>query len=217
MVAAEAVHDLAGVPHEYEQRFYPDADELARARGRRTPGRPLAVLAASGSTLPKFWPHLDPLADALIERGFTVYIVGDLRGRNFAKRPHLHAVGKGWPIRDALALAQRADLVIGQDTALLHAVALEPMRKIVLLSIASARNLVSHWVNTVALEGRAPCFPCHRIHYMQNGWGHCNKDEATGTALCQATISVEDVLAAAEGARPPVGQLVRDAISACAA
>jgi hypothetical protein len=60
------------------------------------------------------------------------------------------------------ALAQVADVVVGQETGLLNAVAMEPMRKVVLLSHSTHENLTKHWVNTEALTGDVPCYPCHR-------------------------------------------------------
>lgn len=194
----EAVHNRAGVPHDFRQKFYPSPDERAKALAREVRGRKTAVIAASGSTMPKWWPHVDALADQLIARGYEVWVLGELRKLQLAKRPHLHVVGIDWSLREALAFAQIADLVVGQDTGLLNAVALEQMPKVVLLSIASAENLTKHWKNTIALQGDAPCFPCHRIHYVQHGWHHCNHDEAAGAALCQSTISVDQVMAAVD-------------------
>lgn len=191
----EAVHDLAEVPHDFQQRFYPTEDEIRLAAKRRGASRQHAVIAASGSTLPKFWPYTSDLADALITRGYTVTVLGDLRGLQLAPRAGLNSIGTQWSIRDALTFAQQAELVIGQETAITNAVALEPMLKIVLLSHSTAKNLTSHWTNTVALHGTPSCYPCHRVHLNQHGWHHCNLDEATGGARCQSTITVDQVLA----------------------
>lgn len=203
----EAVHDRAGVPHDFRQKFYPTQEERSQALGRKAAGRKTAVIAASGSTMPKWWPHVGPLADALITRGYDVWVLGELRALQLAPRPHLHVVGTDWPLREALTFAQCADLVVGQDTGLLNAVALESMPKVVLLSIASAENLTKHWVNTRALAGSVACFPCHRIHYVQGGWHYCNHDKATNTAACQAAISLAQVLAAVDDLRPATAAL----------
>lgn len=191
----EAVHDLAGVPHDFQQRFYATEDEIRLAGKRRGASRRHAVIAASGSTLPKYWPYIGPLADALIARGFTVTVLGELRGLQLAPRAGLQVIGQGWPIREALTFAQQAELVIGQETAITNAVAMEAMPKIVLLSHSTAKNLTSHWVNTVALHGTPACYPCHQVHLLQNGWHHCNLDREAGAARCQSTIGVDQVLA----------------------
>jgi FkbM family methyltransferase len=190
----ELAHLVADVPHVPAQRFYPSAEEIAWARSMRVfSKRPVAVLSGAGSTAPKFWPYLEELAVALIEAGFEVWILGDLRGQTFAEREHLHAIGTAWPIRQAMTWAQGADLVIGQETGLLNAVALEQMAKIVLLSHSTPTNLTKHWTNTAALHGRPACWPCHRLH---STFEYCHRDESTGAALCQAEISVDDVFEA---------------------
>jgi ADP-heptose:LPS heptosyltransferase len=196
----EAVHKLAGVPRKFAQKFYPTAAETTVARERVTTDRKTAVFAVSGSTLPKFWPYVDELVNALIERGYAVWILGELRGLKLEPRPHMHVVGREWSIRDALTFSQIADLVVGQETGILNAVAYEPMRKVVLLSHSTAKNLTHYWTNTVALNGTPECWPCHQIHYLQNGWEHCNQDEKTKLAKCQATISVDQVLEAVDRA-----------------
>jgi hypothetical protein len=90
-----------------------------------------------------------------------------------------------------MSLAEVCDVMVGPETGMLNAVAHLPMPKIVLLSHSSVNNLTKHWVNTTSIEPQTtPCFPCHRMVYT---WDDCNKDEATGTAACQADISVDQV------------------------
>lgn len=192
----EAVHRLAGVPRKFAQRFYATPGELEAAVARQIPGRKSAVFAVSGSTLPKYWPYVEELVSALIARGFGVTVLGEMRGLKLEARAGLQVVGQDWSIREALAFAQAADLVVGQETGILNAVAFESMRKVVLLSHSTAKNLTQYWTNTVALHGTPDCWPCHQIHYLQNGWSACNQDEKTKLAKCQATISVEQVLEA---------------------
>lgn len=194
----EAVHRLAGVPRKWAQKFYATPEESTAAALRQVSGKRTAVFAVSGSTLPKFWPYSSELIDGLIARGYAVWVLGELRGLKLAPRAGLEVVGREWSIREALAFAQRADLVVGQETGILNAVAFEPMRKIVLLSHSTAKNLTLHWTNTVALHGTPDCYPCHQIHYLQNGWHHCNQDEKTQVAKCQATITVDRVLEAVD-------------------
>jgi hypothetical protein len=107
------------------------------------------------------------------------------------KHDRVTVIGKQWPMREAMVLAQVADVVVGQETGLLNAVAMEPMRKVVLLSHSTHENLTQHWVNTQALTGDVPCYPCHRIHLT---FDKCVVDEKTGCAACQAAIAPEEVL-----------------------
>ncbi len=198
----DRIHDLAGVGHKLRMRFIPTPDERTaaqkRVRGLRVNGRKLVALAVSGSTPPKFYPHLDALLPALVEAKCDVIILGDARGWKPALDGALHGrvrfIGQDWPIREALAFTQLCDIVIGQETALLNAVAVEPMRKVVLLSHSSRQNLTDRWHNTVALSGDVACYPCHQLHQT---FRHCTRDDATGAAACQADIRVELIVAAA--------------------
>lgn len=188
----ERLHDIAGLPHQFAQRFHQSAEEMHWAASMRSLCRhPVAVIAASGSTAPKFWPYLEQLADGLLERGWEVWILGDLKGQEFAHRTGLHVIGTQWAMRQACTWARQADLVVGQETGLLNAVAQEPMPKIVLLTHSTVENLTKHWTNTVALAGAVPCYPCHRIHFTVQ---HCPRDEKTGAAACQGAISPAHVL-----------------------
>ena len=84
-------------------------------------------------------------------------------------------------------MAQVCDMVIGPETGLMSAVAMEPMRKIVFMSHSSPKNLTEGWVNTASLEPvNTPCFPCHTLHY---NWSQCHQDGDNGIAKCQASIT----------------------------
>lgn len=206
----DRLHDLAGVPHKLRMRFCATPDERSaaqkRIRGLRVQGRKLVALAVSGSTPSKFYPHLDALLPALVAAKCDVIILGDTRGWRpvmdaaapGAPAVSLHGrvrlIGQDWPMREALAFTQLCDIVIGQETALLNAVAIEPMRKVVLLSHSSRQNLTDRWLNTVALSGDVPCYPCHQLHQT---FKHCPRDAATGAAVCQADIRVDLIVAAA--------------------
>jgi ADP-heptose:LPS heptosyltransferase len=194
----EAMHDFAGVPRNYQVRFFESEEERAFAKKERGDASLCAVIAASGGTLPKFWPYLDELVDGLIARGFAVWVSGLTHGMHFAPRAGLHVIGTAWPMRQAMAFAKQADLVLGQDTGLLNAVSLEPMPKIVLLAGTTEKNLTQHFVNTTSLHGTPPCYPCHRIHYYEMGFKYCTPDPKTRTAACQAMVSAATVLRAVD-------------------
>jgi ADP-heptose:LPS heptosyltransferase len=103
-----------------------------------------------------------------------------------------------WPIRRTLSQLQTCDLVIGPDTGPLWSVAFEEMRKIMLLSHASPKNITVHWKNTVTLHAdpvRVSCWPCHRLHDTMLTC-RSNKDK-TGAA-CISDISVELIVQAAK-------------------
>ena len=192
----EQMHAVAGVPYLPKVRFHETEAERDAAFARSIAWSPLIVVAVSGSTPPKFWPHVPTLVEALAKAGAHVVLLGDLRGLKIAASDWVHVIGTVWPMRDALALARQAAVVIGQETGLLNAVAFEPMRKVVLLSHSTERNLTRDWINTVALHGDVPCYPCHRIHFAAHDWKFCHRDETTGAAACQTAIDVEQVIEA---------------------
>lgn len=184
----EAAHAAAGVPQEYRQKHYATPEELEEARAWRAGMPRLVVVAATGSGVNKIWPGLFEYCGRMVQRhaDLHVAVLGGLYGAQLLEHPRLHAIGETWPVRKSLALAQVADLVIGQETGILNSVAFEPMPKIVLLSHSSSENLTKHWTNTEALAGDVPCYPCHRLHA---DWSGCRQDPLTRFAACQSAIA----------------------------
>jgi len=189
----EAVHRFAELPYEPRQRFYPSADDRAWATAQRAKyDGPVVVVSPQGSTWPKWWPYTETLAALLAERGVHTVVVGDYRG----EPPHLparfgHFIGKTWPIRRAFTFAALADCVIGEESAMVNAVAFEAVPKVVLMSHSPADALTRDWTNCTAIESsRMPCFPCHRIHQDHS---FCVLEKKTQSAGCQALILPETV------------------------
>jgi ADP-heptose:LPS heptosyltransferase len=192
----EICHEIAGVPLPSKQKFYATPEEKAWAKKQKK-GISI-VYSMSGSAIHKLWPHMDALiARIMLDGNARVVLVGDqldagLMGPWANEERVLKKAGE-WDMRQSMAFAQEADLVIGTETGLLNAMGLEDVPKIVLLSHSTEENLTKHWVNTKTIVPQVACHPCHRIIYS---WDHCNRDETTGTALCAARISVETVWAA---------------------
>ncbi len=184
----EAAHTAAGVPQEYRQKHYASSTELRDAEAWRKDKPRLVVLAASGTGVNKIWPGMFEYAWRIAELDPDTHVVvlGDMKDAEFIEHDRIHQVGLKWSIRRGLAMCLCADLVIGPETGLLNAVAMEPMPKIVLLSHSSVENLTKHWQNTAVLTGNVPCYPCHRLHI---DWEGCKQDLDTKQAACQAAIT----------------------------
>jgi len=94
-----------------------------------------------------------------------------------------------------MTFCQLADVVVGQETGLLNCVGFEEeIHKVVLMTHSSKENLTRDWPNTDTIRTYPPCAGktgCHLLHY---DWSHCNMDVATGSAKCQAMITVDMVL-----------------------
>jgi ADP-heptose:LPS heptosyltransferase/predicted SAM-dependent methyltransferase len=190
----EMMHRVAGVPYQLAQRFFPTAEESAWAQLERSKmkGR-VVVLANTGSTAPKWWPYAPVFVQLLAELGIHSVIVGDLKGFEYPRHELVHVMGKDtWPIRQSITFAMHATAVVGQETGLLNALALESVPKVVLLSHSTVANLTRDWSATRSLHGDVPCYPCHQIHYQHSE--HCPQHPETKAALCQTAIRIEAVM-----------------------
>ena len=202
----EFQHLLADVPHNPQVKFFPTVEEKAWVRKQRSRMNKFVVVwSLAGSSVHKTWAGLDAIiASIMLEyKDVDVVLVGgadcQLLEAGWEKEPRVHLTSGKWSIRQSLAFAQQADLVIGPETGVLNAVANEEMPKIIFLSHSSEENLTRDWVGTTALwakgtscKGRGDnAVPaCHQMHY---GWDNCNLDKETGTAQCQKDISGEEV------------------------
>jgi hypothetical protein len=105
--------------------------------------------------------------------------------------PNIWCKAGVWSIRNALAFAQVADLVIGPETGVLNAVSMENNAKILFLSHSTVKNLCRDWNNTIAFAAvEVPCYPCHRLH--TTGFEYCTR-HADGCAACAVAITAEHV------------------------
>lgn len=177
----ELMHEVAETKYELGQRFVPADGEINRAKEFRRSMRKLCVLAPVGTGVNKKWPGASAFVSLLLQKMPEMHIaVVGKESLSYEAHPRLHMLGMSWPIRDALSLAKQADVVVGQDTGVLNAVALESNLKVVLLSQSSVENITRDWINTVSMEPRqAECFPCHRLHPTFS-----NCFEKAGYALC---------------------------------
>lgn len=202
----EHQHALAGVPHEPVIKFHSTLEEKAWARKTRARmGKFVILWSLAGSSVHKTWAGLDAIIAALMLNYQDVDVVlcggpeAALLEAGWEKEARVHLTCGKWGIRQTLSFIAEADLVIGPETGVLNAAAMESMPKVVFLSHSTEENLTRDWVNTASLQSRgtrckgrgedeAPA--CHVLHY---GWDGCTKDEETGTAQCQVDISREEV------------------------
>jgi len=194
----EMVHEIADVPMPPKAKFYATDEEKAWARKQMEKAGVAIVYSMSGSSIHKTWPYMDALIARVMTDSKTAKVV--LVGAEsdawlqepWANEERVWKMAGKWSIRQAMAFAEEADLVIGPETGLLNACGLADVPKVCLLSHSTAENLTKHWINAkvIAPPDTVACYPCHRL-VMQ--WSHCNRDEATGVALCAAKIDVDTV------------------------
>lgn len=209
----EWIHTISGVPPPYRPKFYSTTEERSWALKQKANfGKRNVLWSLAGSSNHKVWPHLDEIVLAMMAAYPDVHVtlVGDetckLLEQGFGKfddekndlvetmsRVHLRS-GK-WTIRQSMAFAEVADLIIGTETGLLNAAGSMDTPKIITLSHSSEENLTKHWKNVIALSQArgvgCPKQPCHQLHGSDNAdpWMDCPKHEETGTSLCQWNIS----------------------------
>lgn len=193
----EMIHDYAGLPHDFRQKYYPSAAEMDWAhlvKGKMPGGEsaPLVVLNPCGSGPAKTWPHAQRFIQRMQDAGINCVVLGDLRMPLEEVGEHTAIVGTEWPVRAALAFAQLADCVVATESLIANTVATESMLKVILLSHSSNENLTKHWTNTAALEATGvSCYPCHRVHGAHLGF--CSKDKNTGASACMASATADTV------------------------
>lgn len=208
----EHTHNIAAVPHDFQAKYFATTSEIEKARwDKREMGGPVIVWVINGSSAHKVWPWVHVVVSWLLARTpahVVLYAdpgpvgVGLSKGimecleRDGNDMSRVRAIAGEWDIRRSLAFAHVADCVVGPETGPLNAVGMTEVQKVIYLSHSSADNLTRHWVNTITLRPdtmKAPCYPCHRLHF---NWDFCNKDEATGAALCASSISPQRVFEA---------------------
>lgn len=199
-----ALH-IAGVPRVMPAPGVHLADEeIAWANHVRThiePG-PVVVWALSGSSFFKLYPALNVVAGMLTADGINVVLVGEGETSKLLEMAIVQTmvedgantkriypqVGK-WTLRKSIAVATKADCVVGPETGLMHAVAFADVPKVIYLSHSAPENLLYYWKNTTYLAPAAdlcPCYPCHQVHIVKET---CHYDEKNGGALCTTTIA----------------------------
>lgn len=196
-------HELAEIPYtKPETKFYATLEEKNWAVEKRIElkASPLILWVLNGSSVHKVWPHIDQIFARLLLAYPECKIVtcGDAKSlmldEPWKNEPRIVRTSGQWTIRQTLALAQVADLIVGPETGVLSGMSMEAMPKIVFLSHSSHENLSRDWRNVYALfSTKTPCYPCHRMHYT---WEHCNKVEEPdkywdGTAHCQVHLPPE--------------------------
>lgn len=198
-------HMLAGVSDKPEPKFYPTAKETKWAMKEKEhigKGGKVISWVLSGSSVHKAWPFMDSvIARILIEFPDAKIVLngeelGQMLEAGWQEEPRVIKKAGKWSIRESLAFAEVADLVIGPETGVLNAVCTLNVPKIIFLSHSSIENLTRDWVNCESLTPEnCECYPCHMMHYNSE---HCHMDKETGTAECQSKISPAVVWQAVE-------------------
>lgn len=192
----EFTHQIAQVKFDKPlMRFVLNEEEkkAAAVERQKLGGAPLIMWVLAGSSVHKVWHGVDAVMARILLTfpEAKVITVGDERCRAvieapWANEPRIIKRSGVWNIRQTMGMAQLCDLVIGPETGVMNAVAMDELPKVVLLSHSSVQNLTRDWVNTYSVfSTQTPCAPCHKLIYE---WSACVRDEASGTSQCMADI-----------------------------
>lgn len=172
-------------------------EKIARNFITKLKGDFIILWALSGSAGHKAYPYTEHVAKKILDdfEDICIVFVGDLACQmlfdaEFERHPRVRQMSGKWPIRKSLALTKYANLVIGPETGVLNAAACFPTPKIVFLSHSSHENLSKYWKNVVPLTSKAPCQPCHQLHYSIET---CALDAKFKTPLCMTTLHAKKV------------------------
>lgn len=217
----EFQHAIAGVPHVPQVKFYATQAEEKWARKIRAGmgSGPIVMWSLAGSSVHKTWAGLDNILASLMMQypACEVVLVGGpecvILEQGWEHEYRVHKTSGKWSIRQTLSFLTQCDLIIGPETGVLNAAACMHVPKIVFLSHSTDENLTRDWVNVTPLSSKgthcsgrglneAPS--CHMMHY---NWDTCTQDKESGTAICQAEISVEEVWHAVAA---PLSALLRE-------
>jgi len=174
----EFMHDIAEVPYRPDVKFFPTEKERRSAEKEKERIGPCVLWVIDGSSVHKMWPWMDnAIARILTQSTLKVVTVGNnvsaILESGWENEPRVVKKCGKWEIRETLAFAQQADIVVGPETGVMNAVSFEENMKIIFLSHSSEENLTRDWVNCVSLKpDRCECYPCHK---MIMGWEFCNR------------------------------------------
>ena len=193
---------LAELPITMDSRFYETEEERDQAKARIPDGAFVILWTLAGSSVHKTYPHQDGVIAEIMLKipEAVVMLVGDasckLLEQGWENEKRVIRLSGEISIRETLALAKQAHVVIGPETGVLNAVAFEANHKVVFLSHSSRENLTKHWYNVTALSAEGvPCYPCHRLHY---GAKYCTLESQSMTAICQFGIDPGDAFLAVQ-------------------
>jgi ADP-heptose:LPS heptosyltransferase len=222
----ERVHEIAGLPHNPQVRFFPTEEEFDWAskfmQGINAPV--LVGMAVKGSGA-KFWHGFDPVIRAILKHFPSIHIVlfggDDARPllQDWSTTPQVHDLMGRCSMREACTLAMHCGLVIGMDTGLMHSVSqMSNVKLVILLGTVTHECITRDWVNTRTFASKNTiCFgrgnneapACHMLH---NDWTFCKEDKATGCAQCLADLHPNDVWASVKELLDPLKEDHEDSL-----
>ena len=215
----DIMHKIADVPTDVfslsAKRMYLAQEEIEAATKIRNHigGKKLVGMVLNGSSFHKTWYHMDAFIARILHdyHDWKVVTFGGKEGvileGGWDKEDRVVKLANKLTLRESMALASQCDILVGPETGIMNAFAMDrKIAKIILLSHSSHNNLTKYWKNTkVLLPNNVGCYPCHMMHYSKDT---CNeaivmhedgKLHPTATASCSFSITVDQAWSALKG------------------
>ena len=210
----QTMHEIAGVPHDPQIKFYPTSTERVWAERQRKSMKfsNLVMWSLAGSSVHKTWSGLDNIMASILVAfpDTAVMLVGgpecEILEAGWENEPRVYRTCGKFNIRQTLSMLSHVDVLIGPETGVLNAAACMDMEKICFLSHSTHENLTRDWKNVTPVwsedttcpgRGKNEAPACHQLQF---GFTFCKRDEQSGTAQCMADVSIQQVWIAVEAA-----------------
>jgi len=196
-------HEIAGIPHKHQVRFFPTEEERTWAKKQRSKmGEFVIAYALAGSSCHKVWGGMDRVIAAVMVDFPQVDFVlmageaGKILEQGWESEKRVHRTSGEWSIRQGLTFMAYADMAIGPETGLMNAASEHDYPKVIFLSHSTEENLTRDWTNVYPLSSKHTVCPgrgnneapaCHQMHY---GWETCKKT-TDAIAQCQVDITFD--------------------------
>jgi ADP-heptose:LPS heptosyltransferase/predicted SAM-dependent methyltransferase len=201
----EAQHEIAGIPHNPQVRFFPTEEERTWVKKQRSKmGEFVIGYPVAGSAVHKVWGGMDNIIASIMLDFPQVEVVligaeaGKILEQGWENEKRVHKKCGQWNIRQSLAFMASCDMAIGPETGVMNAASEHDYPKVVLLSHSTHENLTRDWSNVYPVSSDHTVCPgrgnneapaCHQLHYS---WDYC-KGREVGVAQCQQDITFDQV------------------------
>lgn len=133
--------------------------------------------------------HIRDLVILLIQNNFEVLIFGSKGTWEGDHESIINLTDRGYTFRQSAAIFSLCDAAITPDSAFVHLSAALGIPTVALYGPFHWQQRTAHYPNVLAIQGYAPCAPCH--HHTRFGQVMPNDAPCNATGWCAAMQSIE--------------------------
>jgi ADP-heptose:LPS heptosyltransferase len=164
-------------------------------------GRKRIGVQVRATALARTYPSTQEVVRRLLRKGHEVYLFGREGECNAADQPELgllNLASRRHTLRQSLAMLDSCDAFLAPDSGLLHAAGALGVPTVALFGPFHWRERTRYYPTVRALQGLAPCAPCHHHKLAGIEWpenGPCNE---AGHCVAMAQIEPRRIVAKLE-------------------